>query len=68
MSPTTGQYPLHLWKESDLMSPTTGQYPLHLWTKFIWIDCNNKIGKIHFIKSKKIEDITHNFSYVSLLK
>ena len=35
--------------------------------KFIWIDCNNKIAEVHFIKSKKIDDITHNFSYVSLL-
>ena len=35
--------------------------------KFIWIDCNNKFGKVHFIKSNKIEDITHNFSSVSLL-
>ena len=33
----------------------------------IWIDCNDKFGKVHFIKSKKIEDVTHNFSYVSLL-
>ena len=35
--------------------------------KFIWIDCNNKFGKVHFIRSKKIEDVTHNSSYVSLL-
>ena len=35
--------------------------------KSIWIDCNNKISKVYFIKSKKIEDVTHNFSYVSLL-
>ena len=35
--------------------------------KFIWIDCNNKFSKVHFIKSKKIDDVIHNSTYVSLL-
>ena len=35
--------------------------------KFIWIDCNNKFGKVHSTESIKIEDITHNFNHVSLL-
>ena len=35
--------------------------------KFIWIGCKHKLSKVHFIKFKKTEDVTHNFSYVSLL-
>ena len=35
--------------------------------KFISINQYSKIGKVDFTKSKKIEHVTHNFSYVSLL-
>ena len=33
----------------------------------ISIDYNSLIGKVHFIKSNKIETVTHNFIYVALL-
>ena len=28
--------------------------------KFIWIDCKDKFSNVHFIKSKKVEDVTQN--------